>query len=188
MSIRARALPPLPPPPLLLLPLLLLLAAPRGASAFLLVPSIFSDGCVLQTNAEYGARSYVYGWASPGDTVVVSLTLSGAGGRVLQNLSTTAAAADGAWSVTLNPLADSTPPFDIAVSAASGGAHAARGCVAGDVYACGGQSNQCFSAEDAFAPAAELVNQTYSNIRLFSVQMKGADAPQRDFLPVNVGP
>ena len=93
---------------------LLLLCAPLGARAFLLVPSIFSDGCVLQTNAEYGARSYVYGWASPSDAVVVSLTLSGAGGRVLQNLSTTASADDGAWSVTLNPLGVSTPPFDAA--------------------------------------------------------------------------
>ena len=163
--------------------LLLLSLSPIGARAFLLVPSIFSDGCVLQTNAEYGARSYVYGWASPGDAVAVSLTVSG-GGRVLQNLSTTASAQDGAWSVTLNPLAYTMPPFDIAVTAASGGEHAARGCVAGDVYVCGGQSNMCFSAEDAFAPAASLVNTTYDNIKLFSVQMLGAPTPQRDFLPV----
>ena len=105
--------------------LLLLSLSPIGARAFLLVPSIFSDGCVLQTNAEYGARSYVYGWASPGDAVAVSLTVSG-GGRVLQNLSTTASAQDGAWSVTLNPLAYTMPPFDISVTAASGGEHAAR--------------------------------------------------------------
>ena len=169
-----------------LAPLLLLLARP--ARAALVVPAIFSDGCVLQTNAEYGARSYVFGYAAPGDAISVALRLSDSG-RTLQNFSTTAAAATGAFSVTLDPLADSTPAFDIVVAdATTGELHVAAGCLAGDVYVCSGQSNQCFSAESSFADARAIApppwNASYANVRLFAVQMLGAPAPLRDFLPV----
>jgi sialate O-acetylesterase len=152
------------------------------------VPSIFSDGCVLQTNAEYGARSYVFGYASSGDAVRVVLRASGAGGATMQNL-TTFAGGGGAFSVTLDPLSVSAPPFDIVVSdETTGERHVAAGCVVGDVYVCSGQSNQCFSAEASFpddrADAPPPWNASYANVRLFAVQMAGAAAPLRDFLPV----
>ena len=166
------------------LPLLALLAAPRARAA-LVVPSIFSDGCVLQTNAEYGARSYVFGYAAAGDAVRVALV---SGGATLQNLST-AAGAGGAWSVTLNPLSVSTPPFDIVVAdETTGERHVAAGCVVGDVYVCSGQSNQCFSAESSFPDSRDIApptwNASYAHVKLFAVQMAGAAAPLRNFLPV----
>ena len=144
------------------------------ASAKLLVPSIFADGCVLQTNAEYGARSRVYGRATPGVGVAVALAAANY---------TTTAGADGAWAITLDPLAEGVA-VDFTISTDEGESVAIRGCVAGDVYLCGGQSNMCFSSESAFPPGPALADQAYPNIRLFAVAMLGADAPMPDFPPL----
>ena len=40
----------------------------------LTVPNIFSNGMILQTNSQYGARAFVYGYAQPGEQI----TLAGA--------------------------------------------------------------------------------------------------------------
>ena len=155
------------------LALLAACALPRSW-AKLVVPALFQDGCVLQTNAEYGARSRVYGRATPGAAVAVALGPS--------NYSAIAGA-DGAWAVTLNPLGEGEA-VDFVISTDEGESVAVKGCVAGDVYLCGGQSNQCFSAESAFPPGPALAAQAYANIRLFAVAMIGADTPQADFPPL----
>lgn len=95
----------------------------------LVVPAIFRDGCVLQTNAEYGARSRIYGHATPAASVTVALK-SG-------NL-TTFAGADGSWTVTLNPLGEGET-VDFTISTDEGESIAVKDCVVGDVYLCGGQ-------------------------------------------------
>ena len=79
---------------------ILLVLGAACASALVSVPSVFSDGCVLQTNAEYGARSYVYGLADPSEQVFLNVEARGA--------STTSYAAvaepSGSWRITLNPV------------------------------------------------------------------------------------
>jgi len=50
---------------------------------------------VLQTNHEYGARSFIWGKAEPGELITLSL-----GSTKYQSL---ADAKDGSWSVQLNP-------------------------------------------------------------------------------------
>ena len=109
------------------------------ADAVLVVPSVFGDGCVLQTNAEYGARSSIYGWANPTETVTVVLSNS-ASGKPIGNYSAIADASSGEWAVTLNPLREDLPAFDVTITTASGGHHVAHACVVGDVYVCSGQS------------------------------------------------
>jgi len=147
-----------------------------GASATLRLPSIFSDGCILQTNHEYGARSYVYGTGEPGEQVTVTLGAT--------KYSATADAASGYFIVTLDPLGVTGDFFDIHVSGSrSRNVVVARGCQAGDVYVCGGQSNMCFSAESAFPPGPALAAQSYPNIKLFAVVMEGNATPQGDFPP-----
>lgn len=47
-------------------------------SAAVTLPSIFSDGCVLQMAASYDQRPFVYGTADPGELVQVNLTTTGA--------------------------------------------------------------------------------------------------------------
>merc|ERR1719502_545916 len=58
------------------------------------MPRWFGDHMVLQTNAEYGSRSFLNGKAKPGETV----TISGDAGSY-----TTVADDAGDWIVTINP-------------------------------------------------------------------------------------
>jgi sialate O-acetylesterase len=149
------------------------------ARGFLRLPSIFSDGCVLQTNHEYGARSYVYGRALPGELVTVRTRFPGATTNY-----TATADGSGKFIVTLNPLAVNGEFFDIFVSGSrSPNFVTAKGCQAGDVYLCGGQSNMCFSAESSFPPGPALAAQSYPFLKLFSVVMEGNSTPQDDFPP-----
>jgi sialate O-acetylesterase len=158
-----------------LLGVLLFFACCCPSGARLSLPSVFSDNCILQTNAEYGARSSVYGWCEPGELVMV---------QVAKGNYSTACNGDSFFEVTLNPIPEGSA-FDITVSGSvSTNVLTAKNCQGGDVYLCGGQSNMCFSAESAFNASA-LVNVSHPNIRLFSVVMEGAATPQRDFMPPN---
>ena len=122
--------------------LLLLTVFLAAARAAIRLPSIFSDGCVLQTNHEYGARSYVYGRAVPGELVTVRTRFP----RATTNYAATADS-NGKFIVTLNPLAVDGQFFDILVSGSkSDNTVTAKGCQAGDVYLCGGQSNVSLNA------------------------------------------
>ena len=112
------------------------------ASSTLVVPAIFRDGCVLQTNAEYGARSRVYGHATPAASVTVAL----ASGNL-----TTFAGPDGSWTVTLNPLGEGEM-VDFTISTDEGESIDIKGCVAGDVYLCGGQRCAPAGSRRAGAP------------------------------------
>ena len=144
------------------------------------LPSLFSDGCILQTNHEYGARSYVYGSALPGELVTVRIAFPGA----TTNYTAAADAASGSFIVTLNPLAVTGDAFDILVTGErSPNTVVARGCQAGDVFVCGGQSNMCFSAESSFPPGPALAAQSYPFVKLFAVVMAGNATPQDDFPP-----
>ena len=159
---------------------LLLLLLPCACTALITLPSIFTDGAVLQTREEYGARAFVFGYAIPAESITVNLTLSAAP-HAASNY-TAVVDASGYWIVTLNPLSEAA--FTLTVSgSASANTVVVRDCVGGDVYFCGGQSNQCFDAESAFPPGPALAAQTYPNVRLFSVAMQGAPQPQRDLPP-----
>jgi hypothetical protein len=172
-------------PSALIFPALLAALAAFGivARAELVVPQVFSDGCVLQTNAEYGARSYVFGSAIAGDAIAVSLR-SNSTGNVFANFSVRAGA-DGTWGVTLNPLSASLSAFDVVIDDETTGEQVvASNCLAGDVYVASGQSNMCFSAAAALEAEA-LWNSTWANVRLFAVQMIRNATPQQRFPPVS---
>lgn len=114
-------------------PVILILATFTSVAQSLLdLPAIFSDGCVLQTNNQYGARSRVYGTATPGAVISVEL---------LNTNYTTIASRDGSWAVTTNPLRDTGDDFDFTVRSDEGVVKTFRGCTVGDVYVCSGQSN-----------------------------------------------
>ena len=49
----------------------------HAALAEVEMPAWFGDNMVLQTNAEYGARSFLNGRAKPGEKVVVSVSADG---------------------------------------------------------------------------------------------------------------
>ncbi len=103
---------------------LLLLAASAGAQPRL--PGFFSDGMVLQR----GAKIPVWGWASPGEAVAVTLN----GKRAA-----TTADAQGRWQVAL-PRQRAGGPHELAVVGEKGSVRL-RDVLVGDVYLCSGQSN-----------------------------------------------
>jgi hypothetical protein len=99
----------------------------------LILPQIFSDNCVLQTNAEYGARSSIYGYSDPQELITVYLRSSTTKGIVSGPYNITSDK-EGSWQVTLNPLGEAMAAFDIVVLTNSGESFIATSCVAGDVY------------------------------------------------------
>ena len=168
----------------LLLALLCAASVLRGARAALELAQVFGDGCVLQASDEGGARAAVFGYTAAGNAVSVELR-DAATQKPLGAPVKATAGADGAFSVALDALSGALPPFDVRVAdLATGELFVARGCVAGDVYVNSGQSNQCFSAEDAFNASA-LWNASWANVRLFAVPMISAATPQRLLPPVS---
>jgi len=177
------AMPPSSLPFSILLSILLLFFISPSSASSLLLPQIFSDNCILQTNAEYGARSSIYGYSNPQELITVYLR-SSATKVIVSGPYNVTADINGSWQVTLNPLGDAMAAFDIVALSSSGESFTASSCFAGDVYIASGQSNMCFSSESAFPPAADYWNASYSNIHLFSVQMIQATEPARVFPPL----
>ena len=94
------------------------------------MPPYFSDGMVLQTNTQYGARAFLNGWASPGEEISVDAP------RGPYNVK---AGADGRWRVQLSPEKKGTSAT-ITVKG-RGNSVVARDVRYGDVFLCSGQSN-----------------------------------------------
>ena len=85
------------------------------ARAEITLNSLFTDGMILQTNTKYGARSFLYGTASPGETV----TVAGHGSAAVSAV----ADADGAWRAQMNPQqASEDTYFNLTVTGDAGGA------------------------------------------------------------------
>lgn len=108
-----------------------------AARAIVTLPSIFSDGCVLQTTDENGTRPQVYGWAAADE--VVQIRLSWNSGKT-ENFSARAGQ-DGKWVVTIPALPVADGSFDLNVTGTIAPVESIyiNGCVAGDVLLCGGQ-------------------------------------------------
>jgi len=105
-----------------------------ASSTSLLLPQIFSDNCVLQTNSEYGARSSIYGYSDPQELITVYLRSSANKATVVSGPYNVTSNEEGSWQVTLNPLGDAMAAFDIVVLTKSGESFIASSCFAGDVY------------------------------------------------------
>jgi hypothetical protein len=132
---------------------LVLVAVATGATAELQLPKWFGDNMVLQTNSEYGARSFINGLAKPDEAVDVQVGTA--------HFPATAGP-DGSWQVMINHGSG-----DITVQTASGDTATAKNSAGGDVFFCSGQSNSVWyssiwrcgafcSLLQAFAVAASL--------------------------------
>ena len=109
--------------------LLALVLAPAGAVVTL--PVWFSDGMVLQTNEEYGARAFLAGRAAVNEWITVAIPPLG-------NY-TVQADASGLWEVMLDPFSDFTyPTFSVTVTGDDGVPHTANNVTMGDVFLCAG--------------------------------------------------
>ena len=114
-------------------PLALAIALATPADGTVVLNSLFSDGMILQTNTQYGARAFLYGTAAPGEAIVVS------GHK--DALHAVADAQTGAWRVQMFPQAHSASAvFNLTVAGATNEV-AISNVRFGDVYLCSGQSN-----------------------------------------------
>jgi sialate O-acetylesterase len=127
---------------------------------------LFSDNAVFQA----GILVPIWGVADPGEEVTVSM---------LGQKKVVTAAADGKWRIRLDFL-KTGGPYELSVSAKSGGSVTVKNILVGEVWLASGQSNMEWSVNASANAAEEKANAAHPEIRLFTVQRRQADAPQSD--------
>jgi sialate O-acetylesterase len=132
--------------------LLLILAGSLTAQVKL--PTYFSNHMVLQK----GIAIPVWGWASPGEKVTVTLEKS--------SLSTTADK-EGKWMVKL-PSMNYGGPYKLNIQGKTNLSF--ENVMIGEVWVCSGQSNMEFQLITSKNGEAEVAASDYPNIRLFTVK------------------
>jgi len=110
----------------------------------------------------------VWGWASPGEQIMVAI------GKQRLN---TVADAKGEWEVRLKPMR-AGGPFEMVVIGTN--SVTLKNVMVGEVWVCSGQSNMQMAVSQCNNAQEELKNSNNSKIRLFGVQLKVADQPQRN--------
>ena len=159
---------------------LVALALAGLARAEVTLNSLFTDGAILQSRTQYGARAFLYGGARPGETVVVT---------GLASPLSAVADASGAWRAQLTPTpASEDAYFNLTASGEQpGDAVTVRDVRFGDVFFCAGQSNMVEPVAYAADADAQLAaaDATARSISLFAVDTSaapgGSAAPLADF-------
>jgi len=128
------------------------------------VPALIGDNMVLQR----GVRLKVWGWADPGESVAVEIN----GQRAVAK-----AAADGRWSVRLQPM-EAGGPYTMTITGKN--ALSFRNVMVGEVWVCSGQSNMEWPVAASMNGDREVASADYPMIRLFTVPHKVATSPQDD--------
>lgn len=130
----------------------------------IVLPAVIGDHMVLQRET-----AVVWGWASPGRTITVSLAgVSGA----------SPVGDDGRWSVRLAGLAAGGPHV---MTISGDGERTVRDVLIGDVWLGAGQSNMLLPVRSADGAESATTPADCARIRLFTVERVAAsDAPLRD--------
>ena len=136
----------------------LFLAAARADDAKPFLHSLFSDGAVLQRDAQVP----VWGWATPGEKITVEF-----GGQ----RKTAAAGADGKWMAKLDAMKASAEPRELHISSSSSTHQplTISNILVGDVWICSGQSNMEMGIGNCNAPG-EIASANFPQIRLLTIQ------------------
>jgi sialate O-acetylesterase len=136
-----------------------------AADAPLCLPRVFGSGMVLQS----GRKLPVWGWAAPGDTVVVRFAGQSRTARVDDH---------GQWRTTLAPLNVSSEPATMTVAAQGREARVEiRDVLVGEVWLCAGQSNMEM-------PMGKVDERTYRGIEEYETELESAGLPRVRFLNV----
>jgi sialate O-acetylesterase len=137
------------------------------------LPAIFGDHMVLQRDT----KAPIWGWADPGESVIVSAGDAKASAT---------AGPDGKWSAALSGLKASDQPIDVTVAGKN--TITLHDVLVGDVWVCSGQSNMEFGLgggkKYGFGGAhnadTEVPKADHPTMRLFIVARKIAFDPQSD--------
>ena len=139
--------------------------------AELSMPSIFSDGMVLQRNSEVA----VWGSAEPNSTVTITTDWGVEGEAEVS--------ADGSWATTIS-TGDAGGPHGFTVAEADNTISCAD-VLFGEVWLCGGQSNMEWTLGPKVGPGIddwkeELNDADFADIRLFDVPHQISATPRDD--------
>jgi hypothetical protein len=149
------------------------------AAATVALPRWFGDNMVLQTNDEYGARSFLNGIASPGEMVTMQVVTEK--GKVDAIPAQTDE--QGEWKVQMNP-AYSYGALNNTIHVTgnvSSNTVTANNVTFGDVFMCSGQSNMVYPLKLALHASDEADTlRDFANFRFFVTSRATADEPQWD--------
>jgi sialate O-acetylesterase len=154
---------------------LLLLLFSNRLLADVKLPAFFSDNMVLQQKADVA----LWGWADPGETVEVT-------GSWSRKKAKTTADAQGNWKVNLSTV-KAGGPYTLTIKGRN--KVELKNVLLGEVWICSGQSNMHFPMapieNSGWATGVENYEQeiaraNYPTIRMFTVERKVADEPQKD--------
>jgi len=152
------------------------------AHAYVTLPSIYSDGMVVEQNSDIK----IWGWAKPKEPIRVTASWDG-------QTYETEASADATWSVVLHTPTGSFDTYEIEVNGWD--SHVIRNVMVGEVILCSGQSNMEWTIGAGFIGKDSVVAQAnQSDIRMFHVDYRTSCTPNHDVTgqwsectPSNVG-
>lgn len=141
-----------------------LIVVTSSVQAEVTLPALISDHMVLQRNMEVS----LWGWAAPGEKVVVSFRGQEVTGE---------ADREGAWRVALEP-STAGGPFDLTIQGQN--KIVIRDVLVGEVWIGSGQSNMQWPVRRSANSEQEISQADYPQMRLFSVPREVADRPRED--------
>lgn len=147
------------------LSVVLLLALHSAAFAQIKLARLFSDHVVLQRQKAIP----VWGWASPNETVKVSLA---------NQTQSAQADASGKWLVKFSPM-EAGGPHQLTASAQSGNV-SVKDILIGEVWLCSGQSNMEWRVANADNYLEEKKDADYPQIRHFFVEHEVSMVPEKE--------
>jgi len=150
----------------LVLSLVLLLVSACASFADVRLPAVISDNMVLQR----GRKVPVWGWADPGEEVMVSVSWHSMKWVVTADK-------DGRWEFAMN-----SPKVGMQYEMTVSGKNTItiENILVGEVWICSGQSNMAMAVRSSGNAEWEIAAANYPKIRLFTVGRKVADQPQPD--------
>lgn len=140
---------------------------PNWTSAEVSVPNIFGDHMVLQQNQ----KIRVWGWATPGEKVTVTLGKSQAVATADQS---------GDWKVELPPRKADNKPLQLTIAGPENQLKF-EDVLMGEVWLCSGQSNMGWPVSNSFDSDLVALSANHPRLRLISVPQVGTQKPQKNF-------
>ncbi|UCC96654.1 MAG: hypothetical protein JSW66_12505 [Phycisphaerales bacterium] len=153
-------------PSLVMLSLVMLLAGAGVIVADVRLPAIIGDNMVLQQ----GQPVSVWGWAEPGEQVMISTSWHAMSWAVTTSQ-------NGKWASRMTPP-EAGGPHEMTIR--GNNEIAISNIMVGEVWVCSGQSNMQWAVRQAANAELEIAEADYPDIRLFTVERTVADQPQSD--------
>lgn len=144
----------------------LVLLSAGAAFAEVRLPAVIGDNMVLQR----GEKVTIWGWANPGEEVMVSVSWSRMRWAVTADKK-------GQWSFKMNSP-KTGGPYKMTITGKN--VIEIDNIMSGEVWICSGQSNMQMAVRSSNNATEEIAQADYPNIRLFSVTRKVASKPLSD--------